>query len=486
MPNNPGSRLCWRGADELMDFVANSDFNHGTYTYTMNTITTIIRTNPGIVFSILFALKLAIVLIGIPVLVTLFPGGWNTGHWPDGYDQLAINLLESNNFRFYPDTSETLLRMPGFPIVLAAIFAMFGKNLIAVQIFNVICSTLTAYIVMHVTRTVTQSRDMAIVAAVITLFYPGIVIADGRGGLESFYMLFIMLTITLLYNALREQRLIGYLYFGAALGFTLLIKSTLILLPSAVFIYLLFNDKTWQGISFAFKALTLSSLITLLVLSPWIVRNYALTSKLIPTTSIIGLAAFQGLYLNKNLDSHRNCEEILKEAAKEQNKIANDQHLKFKSGFFQHFYETKDELEFYNLLADRSFSEYLTSPSLLAKGFFANSLGFWFQGKTRKSTILNIILVIPFLILSLVGSVMAIRKGFQVVPLLLAIAALYAPHSVLIGLSRYHIPIAPLLATLSSISIVTLTQRWIVIEHKPKRAEINHTNQQYINKKDKN
>lgn len=417
-----------------------------------------IKFDSALVISSLIALKFLIVLVGIPIIVATFPDGWNTGNWPDQYDKIAINLINDNGYRIYPEGAETLQRMPGYPLLLAVLFTLFKKSITVVQFFNVIFSSLAAFIVMRMTFLITQSSKASYLAVIIALFYPGIIVADGRGGLESLYTLFITLTFIILFKSVNDKKLVNYIYLGIVLGFTLLIKSTLILLPSVTLIYLIYRRSDISGLIFASKAFSLTVIFMLLILSPWIVRNYQLTSKFIPMTTLSGVAAFQGLHLNKNITSNNNSKDILADTVNEQRRIAKELNLKFipESFFFQVFYNTNDEIVFNDYLAKKSTEMYLSSPELIIKGVIGNSLGFWFLGKTKKSTFINFLLVFPFLVLSVYGAVVSIKRNYAVVPLILICLALYAPHVMIIGVSRYHIPLVPLLGILVSIGILSL------------------------------
>src|SRR5262245_34894984 len=67
-------------------------------------------------------------LAGLPLNATTFP---------DGYDLLAASLLDGNGYRMFADTSPTMIRTPGYAVVLAGIFAVFGKSLLPVELANV-------------------------------------------------------------------------------------------------------------------------------------------------------------------------------------------------------------------------------------------------------------------------------------------------------------------------------------------------------------
>ena len=48
------------------------------------------------------------------------------------------SVLEGVGYRFYSDTAETLLRLPGYPIMLFFLFYFFGESLSAAKFANVL------------------------------------------------------------------------------------------------------------------------------------------------------------------------------------------------------------------------------------------------------------------------------------------------------------------------------------------------------------
>src|SRR5450631_2847453 len=96
------------------------------------------------------AVNAILLFLIIPSVASRFGELYNNGHITDGYDLLANNLATGKGYRFYPDTSSTLMREPGYPIVLAGLILVFGKSFAVVKIFNMILTILTAWIVMKI------------------------------------------------------------------------------------------------------------------------------------------------------------------------------------------------------------------------------------------------------------------------------------------------------------------------------------------------
>ena len=110
----------------------------------------------------------------IPGITEYFPGIYMINSFPDDYDKLASNILAGNGYRFFPDTSETLLRTPGYPLFLTLVFYFFPNSLVAVKIVNLTLGLLTAWIVAILTWRLTAHKAAAILASFLFLIHPAI------------------------------------------------------------------------------------------------------------------------------------------------------------------------------------------------------------------------------------------------------------------------------------------------------------------------
>src|ERR1700722_18250173 len=103
---------------------------------------------------------------------------YNQDEYADGYDQLATNLVSGNGYRFYPDTAKTLMREPGYPVLLAGIFYFFGNSLTAVKAVNMCLAFVAAYLLSRIVRAVSSRPLLVLGVPIIFLFHPGTLIAE--------------------------------------------------------------------------------------------------------------------------------------------------------------------------------------------------------------------------------------------------------------------------------------------------------------------
>jgi 4-amino-4-deoxy-L-arabinose transferase-like glycosyltransferase len=107
-----------------------------------------------------------------PALSARLSVSYNQDVFADGYDSLAANLAAGNGYRFYPDTAPTLMREPGYPLLLAGVRLVFGDSLTAVKIVNLLLALATALLVLKLAARFTSRQWAMMAAALLFLFHP--------------------------------------------------------------------------------------------------------------------------------------------------------------------------------------------------------------------------------------------------------------------------------------------------------------------------
>ena len=404
-------------------------------------------------------LKALLLFVALPLFTSAAPGSYNVEGFPDRYDDIATNLLEGHGYRLNTDTSETMLRTPGFVLILAGIFALVGKSLVAVQVFNLAISLVGGWALYRLALRVTQSENIAIGACVIFLLYPATVLSESRAGVESTFTAAGIVFVLLFYRALQSFAYRDFVLAGVAFGLALLIKSTFALVLPGFFIYVILSRRPHPAFGRVVALFAAGSLAALVVLSPWIVRNYKISGEFIPTNSMGGLVAFQGLWVEKHRSEGKPHWQVLNEAIPEQTRVAQELGLRVRPGFFPQFYAVKDEIRYNDELSRRVRAELLRSPALALRFIGHNFIGFWIQGRTPTATMLNAVLVLPFLLVALAGLMLSIRRGFHIVPITIVILMFFSPHLAILGVARYHTPLVPYLAIFAAVALVALARQ---------------------------
>ena len=412
------------------------------------------------IFIVVFLIQAALLLAATPEITKSFSKTYGHG-FADGYNKLALNLAEGNGYRFYPDTAETLMREPGYPLFLAAVFKIFGYSLLAARFANLVLAFGIAWLIVQLARRV-SSNDVAILSApLLFLFHPGTVVAVARGSVEILFILLVMIFMVALYRALESGDRKHYLLAGGVLGICVLVRGTVLLFPVFLAAYALFvyggNRQRWKTIA-NIGVLTLAMVI---VMMPWIVRNYLVVNQFVPTASVQGVAAHAGQYICKNLSFDNGFQVVDRDAAREREELARSQGYAFRSGYYQYFYSSKDEVAFSRFLLRQVVSGYLEAPELFLKCTSANLFNFWFSGKTWRVTGLNVIVQLPYLVFAIVGAWLVIRsgRGASVFPMILFVVYLISVHAPIHAQARYSIPLVPILSILAGAAIGEIWER---------------------------
>jgi 4-amino-4-deoxy-L-arabinose transferase-like glycosyltransferase len=388
---------------------------------------------------------------------------YNQDEYADGYDQLATNLVEGHGYRMYPDTAATMMREPGYPILLAGIFLVFGKNFVAVKLANMLLAFGAAWLMTRIARRFSTSQVLILGAPLLFLLHPGTLIAESRGGVEVLFTFLLTLFVLTLYRAIENKRWSDYVLSGVVLGVTVLVKSTPMLFPVFLLAYLVVFER---GSSIRKICLHIAVMVVamLVALSPWIIRNYSLTGKFIPTATVLGVSAHAGQYVNTHLPADGSWALVDREAARERRKIAEEMGYRFKDvkdAYYQDFYASGDEVKFSDYLFQMVVGEYERSPMMFVRCVRSNLFNLWFRGKTRNSTLLNVIVQLPYLVLAIIGVVLAVRNGQIkiIAPIVLLLIYAVAVYVVILAQARYSVPLTPFLSILAGISLIAAQRR---------------------------
>jgi 4-amino-4-deoxy-L-arabinose transferase-like glycosyltransferase len=381
----------------------------------------------------------------------------------DGYDLIADNLAHGNGYRWTANMSETMLREPGYPLFLAAIFKLAGYHIEAVRFANWLLTIGIALMIMRLTRTVTDDRNTALIASLLFLFHPGTLVAEARGGVEIFFIFAALAFMLALHRAVEKGEPWRYLIAGLGFGFVLQVRSTPLAFPA---LFLLFLCLTARGARERFRMALNVAILGLgiaVLMTPWVIRNYQLVHEFVPFTSLKGVALQEGQYTCVNRPFRGDFYVAGKGAGLERGELASQLGLRFEGAqYFQIFYDAHDELAFSNILFQRAEAEYAKHPKLLAACVGRNLFNFWFLGKTWRVTELNMLIQVPLLALALSGLYLLWKHSLlnRMGIMLMFVLAIVAVHLPLVAEARYSIPVFAFLTIPASVSALAIWRKY--------------------------
>jgi len=405
-----------------------------------------------VVFAAVLAVKAVILFWLIPELMQTLTPHYGLNSFADMYDKVAKNLADGNGYRFSPDTAPSMMREPGYPVFLSMLFRIFGYGLVPAQCANLLLSLLVVWGMVRILSRLSKRHSVWLAGSLLFLLHPATIIVESRGGFELLFMALLVWFMVAFLRALDDDRTVSYLLAGAVLGGAVLTRSAPMLFPLALLPYLLLVDR---GRTTPYKvARNLAVLVgaMVVVLSPWIIRNYHLSGRIIPTASVLGISAHSGQYICKHhthVGGFHNADTL---GGAERELLARDMGYDFKPGYYQLFYSTADEIQFSQRLLDRVIDEYRRTPSLFVRCTVSNLYNFWFAGRTANTTRMNLIIQIPYLVLAIAGLYFWIRRGgaSTLGPILLFLLYYEGVHLLILAQARYTVSLVPFLAILGA------------------------------------
>ena len=287
--------------------------------------------------------------------------------WED--TDIALNLLHTGEFKMmHRGIYDYCFQFPVFSFIQFLIFKM-GLGLPSISVFQVLISSAIAYLLYYIIFGFIDLFDfpiwvkiekeiIAFWSAAAFLMHPPIsyyqIVNIHPFTLDQF---FFFLIIFLVIRFIKEKKISTLILLGAAMGMGALSRSTLLIVWVPVII-IFFNYFSFKK---ALKYTFIVTALSMIVLFPWIYRNYNIYNKLLITTTtgeIIWKGSIHGSDGGNHLTDGRHYLDVLTNKEKEQ-------------------IDKMDVLQRQNFFFSKYFDILKNDPAQIVKMYFVKLKNFW-------------------------------------------------------------------------------------------------------------
>ncbi|WP_010588417.1 ArnT family glycosyltransferase [Schlesneria paludicola] len=225
----------------------------------------------------------------------------------EGYWELAGKLAAGQEYSIY-EPPRRLLRMPGFPLVLAIPRALFGDNPFAARMLLAVIGTVACGLTYWLGAEL-AGETVATLAGLYTAVSPLMVLFSVLFLSEMAFAAAMLASLAVLAHLVRRLAesspsgsLSGFaLQAGVLIGVATYMRPTWLLVgPGVGLLIMLFGPQT---LVMRTRLAALICVGVAVTLAPWTIRNYQITHHVIPTTLWVGPSLYDGLNPSANGDS---------------------------------------------------------------------------------------------------------------------------------------------------------------------------------------
>lgn len=185
------------------------------------------------------------------------------------YTAMAGNLLDGHGFALTPGVP-TPARAPGYPVFMAAVYAVSGRSPRAVLAAQSALGAATCLLLLWLLRETIEDEKAALLGAALLAVYPVLIYYCGRLLSETVFTFLVAASMLLLARHLRRGRPLEAALAGLVLGAAALVRPGIVLAPWLFLGLMLLHGRRralpWLGFAAAFY----------LTLVPWTMRNQEL------------------------------------------------------------------------------------------------------------------------------------------------------------------------------------------------------------------
>lgn len=356
----------------------------------------------------------------------------------DEYDFLGYSLAQGEGFKSLHG-EESVVRGPGYPVFLAAIYSVFGHSYMVVQVIQCLLSGLIVFLTYHLGKRL-HSRNTGLFAAFFMAFNPLLIWYIPRVMVEVIFTAVCLLVFLMTDTFLKKKTVRNAIFLGMLISAAAFIKSFALMFPIAVTVLLLIHKTDLKQIA---KYVGVIILTMIVLIAPWTVRNFLVAGKVIPVHSSLGLPLTDGyLYASSFTDNPVKMykdmwpELLLANWAEE----AGYNRITFPAGSLE------EELIADKIAVQRFRTMYTTDPLMYVSHVFIRALQLWYLTPKPMLT-LFMILFSSLILFMAIGGFLLNKHDKRIWLAITFIGLFWVFHSLIIAAVRFTFPLQPLILT---------------------------------------
>jgi 4-amino-4-deoxy-L-arabinose transferase-like glycosyltransferase len=185
--------------------------------------------------------------------------------WPDGleYEAVARSLVQHGGFGLQT------LRPPGYPALIAGVYALFGENLFSLRVVEAVLGTVSVGLLGWI-GAATFGRTAGLIAAALMALHPVLAFLPSTQYSESTLVFVLVLALGAVFAAWRQGGLWRWAIAGGLFGVAALVRPTTVFMLPGLGLGLLVAQRSGGRVRVTTLMIVIAALVV--VVAPWIVR----------------------------------------------------------------------------------------------------------------------------------------------------------------------------------------------------------------------
>ena len=374
------------------------------------------------------------------------------------YDFAARALTDGQGY-IHLDGTPTAFWPPGYSLLLAGAYRVFGNGIEVAQLVNVALGTATVALVYLIGRRALGARP-ALVGAAIVAAFPSLIFFTAVTLSEVAFTFFALLGVYLLIleaHPDRRRNLVLLLAAGLTLGFASLVRGQALLLPIVAIPFWLRSGFGWPHIGNKLVALALAMG---LIVAPWSIRNVIEMDAPVLISTNVGVNFWIGHHESATGDFGPSGGDELVFSHPELNSVEREVQINtdgFRKGLVFAINNPSDEL---TLPFKKLFWLYYNDEEGLKWNEGHGGQPFLNSGVRESLLALSNVYYFSVLALFLLSIPLWFSRSYPGRLLLASLVAYWTLiHLVFFGDPRFHAPIMPVVALLAALPVAALWSR---------------------------